>query len=338
MTLTILMMASASALMALTPTFATIGVAAPILLVIGRSLQGFSAGGEFGTSAAFLVENAEPGRRASAGMWQQVSVGAGTLSASLLASVMFVVLSPEALSAWGWRVAFLIGAVLGLVGLYLRARVPDTAVSTHVRATGQVPRRPLLEVFRRYPRKALLVIALVAAGTGLVQFWFVYLPTLAQLRTGAALKTGQVAAAIGLAVFTVLLPLSGRLSDRFGRRPLLIFFALGSAVTVAPLVTSLRPTLPSLALAASIAGVLLAAYAGSLAAVMAEQFPPEVRTAGISLPYGVAVAVFGGLSPLVATALLDAGRFHFFLAGVVVLCLASAVVYWRMPETKDLPL
>ena len=120
--------------------------------------------------------------------------------------------------------------------------------------------------------------------------------------------------------------------------PLLIFFALGSAVTVAPLVTSLRPTLPSLALAASIAGVLLAAYAGSLAAVMAEQFPPEVRTAGISLPYGVAVAVFGGLSPLVATALLDAGRFHFFLAGVVVLCLASAVVYWRMPETKDLPL
>ena len=338
MTLTILMMAGASALMALTPTFATIGVAAPILLVIGRSLQGFSAGGEFGTSAAFLVENAEPGRRASAGMWQQVSVGAGTLSASLLASVMFVVLSPEALSAWGWRVAFLIGAVLGLVGLYLRARVPDTAVSTHVRATGQVPRRPLLEVFRRYPRKALLVIALVAAGTGLVQFWFVYLPTLAQLRTGAALKTGQVAAAIGLAVFTVLLPLSGRLSDRFGRRPLLIFFALGSAVTVAPLVTSLRPTLPSLALAASIAGVLLAAYAGSLAAVMAEQFPPEVRTAGISLPYGVAVAVFGGLSPLVATALLDAGRFHFFLAGVVVLCLASAVVYWRMPETKDLPL
>ncbi|MDI9627398.1 MAG: MFS transporter, partial [Acidobacteriota bacterium] len=338
MTLTILMMAAASAMMALTPTFATIGVAAPILLVIGRSLQGFSAGGEFGTSSAFLVENAEPGRRASTGMWQQVSVGVGTLAASLLASLMFAVLTPEALSGWGWRLAFLIGAALGLIGLYLRARVPDTAVSTHVRRTGQVPRRPLLEVFRRYPRQALLVVALVAAGTGLVQFWFVYLPTLAQLRTGAALKTGQVAAAIGLAVFTVLLPLFGRLSDRFGRRPLLLFFALGSAVTVVPLVSSLRPTLLSLALAASVAGVLLSAYAGSLAAVMAEQFPPEVRTAGISLPYGVAVAVFGGLSPLVATALHDAGRFHIFLAGVVVLCLATALVYWRMPETKDLPL
>jgi len=91
-------------------------------------------------------------------------------------------------------------------------------------------------------------------------------------------------------------------------------------------------------LAASVAGVLLSAYAGSLAAVMAEQFPPEVRTAGISLPYGVAVAVFGGLSPLVATALQDAGRFSYFLAGVVIVCLASAVVYFRMPETKDLPL
>ncbi len=193
MTLTILMMAAASAIMALTPTFATIGVFAPILLVIGRSLQGFSAGGEFGTSSAFLVENAAPGRRASTGMWQQVSVGAGTLLASLLASVMFAVLSPEALSSWGWRVAFLIGAALGLVGLYMRARVPDTAISTHVRATGQVPRRPLVAVFRSHPRAALLVIALVAAGTGLVQFWFVYLPTLgdAAHRCGAQDRPGR---------------------------------------------------------------------------------------------------------------------------------------------------
>lgn len=338
MTLTILMMAAASALMALTPTFATIGVAAPVLLVLGRCLQGFSAGGEFGASSAFLVENAEPGRRASAGMWQQVSVGVGTLTASLLASVMFATLPAEAVASWGWRAAFLLGAVLGLVGLYLRVSVPDTAVSTHVRSTGRVPRRPLLHVFRQHPREALLVVALVAAGTGLVQLWFVYLPTLAQLRTGAELKTGQVAAAIGLAVFTVLLPLFGHLSDTFGRRPLLLFFALGSAATSTPLLLALRPTLLSLALSASLAGVLLSAYAGSLAAVMAEQFPPEVRTAGISLPYGVAVAIFGGLTPVVATALQDAGRFDAFLAGVIVLCLASALVFWRMPETKDLPL
>ena len=337
MTLTILLMAGASALMALTPTFATIGIAAPLLLVVGRCLQGFSAGGEFGTSSAFLVENAAPGRRASAGMWQQVSVGAGTLAASLLASVMFAVLPPQAISSWGWRVAFGLGAVLGFVGLYLRSRVPDTAAGTRVRREGLVPRRPLLEVFRRYPREAARVVGLVAAGTAGVQLWFVYLPTLAQLTTGADLKTGQVAAAIGLAVFTVLLPVFGYLSDRYGRRPLLLFFALGSAASVGPLIWSLRPTLASLAISASVAGVFLSAYAGSLAAVMAEQFPPEVRTAGISLPYGLAVAIFGGLTPLVATALQNAGRLDAFLIGATVVCLLSALLFWRMPETRDLP-
>lgn len=338
LTLTILLMAGASLLMALTPTFAMVGVLAPVLLVLGRCAQGFSAGGEFGASSAFLVENADPGRRASAGMWQQVSVGAGTLAASLLASVMFAVLPPEAVSAWGWRLAFGVGALLGVAGLYLRTRVPDTAAHTHVRRTGRLQRRPLLEVFRRYPREALRVVGLVAAGTALVQFWFVYLPTLAMLRTGAPLRTGQIAAAIGLAVFTVLLPLFGSLSDRFGRRPLLLFFALGSAATSAPLLLSLRPTLASLAVAAAVAGVFLSAYAGSLAAVMAEQFPPEVRTAGISLPYGIAVAVFGGLTPVVATALQDAGRFDVFLAGVILACLASALVFWKMAETGGLEL
>lgn len=338
MTLTILMMAGASLLIALTPNYATVGVLAPVLLVLGRALQGFSAGGEFGTSAAFLVENAAPGRRASAGMWQQVSVGAGTLGASLLASLMFATLAPEALSAWGWRVAFGLGALLGLVGLYLRTRVPDTAAHLNVRQDGRLQRRPLLEVFRRYPREAVRVVALVAAGTALVQFWFVYLPTLASLRLGAPLKTGQVAAAIGLAVFTVTLPLFGYLSDRLGRRPLLLFFALGMAATAAPLLHSLKPTLPSLALSASVAGFFLSAYAGSLAAVMAEQFPPEVRTAGISLPYGVAVAVFGGLTPMVATALEHQGRFEIFLGAIIVGCLLSAVAFVRLPESKDLTL
>ena len=140
MTLTILLMAAASALMALTPTFAMVGVLAPVLLVLGRCIQGFSAGGEFGTSSAFLVENAAPGRRASAGMWQQVSVGAGTLAASLLAAVMFATLPPEAVAAWGWRVAFGLGAVLGVVGLYLRARVPDTAAHEQVRRSGRLQR------------------------------------------------------------------------------------------------------------------------------------------------------------------------------------------------------
>ena len=136
-------------------------------------------------------------------------------------------------------------------------------------------------------------------------------------------------------MFTVLQPLSGWLSDRYGRRPLLLFFAIGSAVTFPPLLLTLKPTFASLLVAVSVSAVFLAAYAGSLAAVMAEQFPPEVRTAGISLPYGIAVAVFGGLTPPFATGMIGRGSLGVFLAVMVLLMLFSAVVFWRMPETRD---
>ncbi|WP_282005997.1 MFS transporter [Propioniciclava sinopodophylli] len=335
MTLTILLMAGASALIALLPTYGQIGVAAPVLLTLARCVQGFSAGGEFGTSSAFLVENAPRGRRAWAGSWQQVSVGAGTLLASVLASIMFATMSDEALAVWGWRVAFGIGAVLGLLGLWLRMAVPDTEAFTRTRDTGRVVRNPLTTVLKEHPRAALRVIGLVAAGTALVQFWFVSLPSVLTLHTGVELRSAQFAAMLGLALFTILQPVSGYLSDRFGRRPLLLFFAIGSALSFIPLVNTIGQTMSSVLVAVSVSAVLLAAYAGSLAAVMAEQFPPEVRTAGISLPYGVAVAVFGGLAPVLATAMVARGSFWVFQAVMVVLCVVSAVVYWRMRETSD---
>ncbi|MFT3876966.1 MAG: MFS transporter [Propioniciclava sp.] len=258
MTLTILLMAGASAMIAVLPTYDQVGILAPVLLVVARCVQGFSAGGEFGTSAAFLVENAAPGHRAWAGSWQQVSVGAGTLLASAVASIMFTVFPPEFVGTWGWRIAFGLGAVLGLIGLWLRIAVPDTAAFTQARDQGRLERAPLRSVLREHPRAVLLVIAMICAGTALAQFWMVALPTILQFKTGIELRDAQVAAMVGLALFTVLQPVAGTLSDRFGRRPVLLFFALGSAVSFVPLLATVTTTLSSALVAASVSCVLMA--------------------------------------------------------------------------------
>lgn len=346
MALTILLMAGSSLLAAIIPNFATWGIWAPILLVVARCIQGFSAGGEFGTSSAYMVEHARPGKRAYVGSWQQVSVGGGTLLASILMLVMLNTMNRADLHAWGWRVAFGLGAVLGLLGLWLRLRAAETEAFENVKATDKLERRPMWTALKEHPRAVVRVIAMVAAGTALVQFWFVYAPTLLSLRTGEAIRRGtemqpakaaQMAALIALAVFTVLQPLSGWLSDKIGRRPMLLFFSLGSAITFVPLILMVKPGAGMLGylLPPLVSGIFLAAYAGSLAAMMAEQFPAEVRTAGISVPYGIAVAIFGGVTPLVSTAMLNKGIYGVFMGIIVALCLASAIVFWRMRETKD---
>lgn len=346
MVLTLSLMAGASALAAIVPNYLSIGLAAPIIFVLARCIQGFSAGGEFGTSSAYMVEHADQGKRASVGAWQQVSVGGGTLMASIVMLVMLNTMAPSALHGYGWRIAFGLGAIFGLVGLYLRLKAAETDPYANLKQEQKVERRPMLTVLKQYPREVLRVIAMVAAGTGLVQFWFVYAPTMLSVRTGEVVTAGgqlqpakpaQMGALIGLAVFTLLQPLSGRLSDRFGRKPLMLFFALGSAITFVPLILMVKPGIGIIGYLVPpiVSGIFLAAYAGSLAAIMAEQFPAHVRTAGISLPYGIAVAIFGGLTPLFSAAMLSAGRYWIFMAVIVVLCLASAVVFVRMPETKD---
>ncbi|GHF43201.1 MHS family alpha-ketoglutarate permease-like MFS transporter [Amycolatopsis bartoniae] len=332
MTLTIGLMAGAALVIAVCPSYSKIGITAPLVLLLARLVQGFSAGGEFGTSSAFLVESAAPGRRAFAGSWQQVSVGAGTLIASLLGTILTSTLDSVALQTWGWRIAFAVGGLLGLVGLWLRVSVHETESFTNVAPERR--RNPLKSMLRDHPRAALRVAGITIAGTLTYYLWVSYLPSYAHVTTGIPLKTALLANTIGLAVFLVLLPFGGLLSDRIGRKPTLLAFAIGFAVLGWPLLTLLSNGFWSVFFVELVGLVLIVGYSANCAVVMAEQFPPEVRTTGIALPYALAVAIFGGTAPYVTTWMSTSGHRDLVWVYVVAAALIGVLVYATMPETK----
>jgi len=336
MTLTISMMAGAALIIAVCPGYGTIGVAAPVVLVVARLVQGFSAGGEFGTSSAFLVESAAPARRAFAGSWQQVSVGAGTLIASLMGTILTSSLDQHALETWGWRIAFAVGGVLGLVGLWLRVTVEETESFRRVERTGTGEARPnpLRTMLVAHPRAALRVVGVTVAGTLIYYLWVSYMPSYVHVATGMPLDRALLANTISLAVFIVLLPFGGMLSDRVGRKPTMLGFAAGFLVLAWPLFHLLGDNFWTLLGIELVGMVLIVGYSANCAVIMAEQFPPEVRTTGIALPYALAVAVFGGTAPYITTWMSSSGHRDLVWIYLAAAALVGVVVYALMPETK----
>ncbi|MEU5838067.1 MFS transporter [Streptomyces diacarni] len=335
LTLTVGLMASAAFVIALTPSYETIGFLSPVILLLARLAQGFSAGGEFGSSSAFLVESAARGRRAFAGSWQQVSVAGGVLIASLLGTVATSLLSDGALHSWGWRLAFVAGGLLGLIGLWLRVSVEDTESFTEARGAGRTRHNPIKAMFVDHPAAALRVAGITVAGTLTYYIWVNYLPTYANLTTGIPLSTALLSQTLCLIVFVVALPFAGLLSDRVGRKPTLVAFAGGFVVLAWPLLHLLRDNFLSLFLVQLVGMLLILGYSANCAVIMAEQFPAEVRATGIALPYALAVALFGGTAPYVTTWLHESGLSDLLWVYVSAASLISLVVYLTMPETKD---
>jgi MFS transporter, MHS family, alpha-ketoglutarate permease len=337
LTLTIGLMAGASILIGVIPTYAAIGVLAPILLLLARLVQGFSAGGEFGSSSSFLVESAAPGRRAFAGSWQQVSVGAGVLIASGTAYTLTSLLSDAAMASWGWRVAFIVGGLLGLVGLFLRMAVEETDSFTRATDQGRTGRsHPLTGVFRDHPRAALRVIGVTVAGTLIYYVWMSYMPGYAHAAMGIDLSDALLANFIAAAYFICLLPFVALLSDKVGRKPTMFGFAFGFLLFAYPAFKLLEHgTFGTLLFVELIGVTLLTGYSANCAVIMTEQFPPEVRATGVGLPYALAVAVFGGTAPYITTWMAASGYRHLTWVYVAAAALVGCVVYARMPETKD---
>ncbi|WDV55807.1 MFS transporter [Streptomyces coeruleorubidus] len=334
LTVTILLMGGSSLLVGLTPTYAAVGVLAPVILVLARLLQGLSVGGEFAASTTFLVESAGPGRRGLFSSFQYVSTTVGQLVASGIAALLVDTLSDGQMNGWGWRVPFMLGAVLSLVGFWIRQGAQETRSAEQQKA----PRPGLFEALRRHPRESLLIGGITAGGTIAYYTWTSYLPTYAELNAGLEKSDTLLVSTISLAFFALLQPLGGLLSDRFGRRPLLLFFGLGFALLTVPLLHALRDSFAVLLLVSCAGMVLLTGFTSISAAVNAEIFPPRVRAAGIGFPYSLTVALFGGTAPYVGTLFKEVGHAGLFPWYVAVLCLLSSLVYLRLPETAHTPL
>ena len=335
----VLLMCGGSLLIALTPTYAQIGVAAPVLLVVARLLQGLSVGGEYGTSATYLSEMADQRNRGFFSSFQYVTLIAGQLLALLVQLGLQQVLSAAELQAWGWRVPFGIGAAAAVVALYLRRTMEETDAFTSQSSTpaATLKQPGKLTVLLRYPREVLTVVGLTLGGTVVFYTFTTYTQKFLVNTTGFTKGQATLVSFGALGVAMLLQPLFGALSDRVGRRPVLLFFGIGATLGTVPLLTGLGAAAsPGVAFGLLVLALLMVSgYTSINAVVKAELFPTEIRALGVGLPYALTVAIFGGTAEYVALLAKSRGVESWFYWYVTACAAISLVVYLRMPDTRD---
>jgi MHS family alpha-ketoglutarate permease-like MFS transporter len=334
LTLSVSLMALGSLMIALTPSFSTIGVAAPILLVTARLLQGLSVGGEYSTSATYLSEVASTGKRGFYSSFQYVTLTAGQLLALGVQIVLQQVLSRAEMQSWGWRIAFVVGATGAIIVMYLRRGMDESESFQREGQTSET--RGSLRALLQYPKECLLVVGLTLGGTVAFYTYTTYLQKFMINTSGIDEATVSWINFLALLVFVVIQPLAGGLSDRIGRRPLLLGFGVLGAVGTVPLLSTLASTSEAVPAFLLMLGglVIVTGYTSINAIVKAELFPTRIRALGVGLPYALTVAIFGGTAEYVALGLKSAGHeswFYWYVSGCV---LISLIVYGSMRETS----
>lgn len=299
MSLSLLLMTAGMLMVALAPTYAMIGLVAPVLVVGGRMLQGFSAGGEYGSATALLAEH-NPNRRGFVASWQTATQGLAMMLASGCGAFLTWSLAPAHFESWGWRVPFLIGAMLGPIGIYIRR---STAESAEFAAT-QSAERPMIEMLKFEKARVLISAALIVLAT--ITIWMsVFMPTYSakQFHVDPAVAfTGTIVTG---AVIFLTSPMIGFLSDMIGRTGIMLVSATATLLLAYPAFATLQqsPTIVSLVTIQGILGLLIALYFAPLPALTAEIFPARMRTSGLALSYNLGVTIFGGFAPFILTGL-----------------------------------
>jgi MFS transporter, MHS family, proline/betaine transporter len=301
LTLSIGLMMVGTTLMALTPSYAAIGVTAPILITLARLLQGFSVGGEFGSAVSFLMEHGSH-RRGFAASWQWASVGIISIIVSLFGIVLTTVLTHDQLTSWGWRLIYLFGMLIGPVGLYIRSQVSETPEFLEAKKTTSMP---ISELVRRYPAPVLL-----AFGASIISnssyYLLAYIPTYGVKQLHLPAYTGFVATFAGGVMLAIFSLVAGHLSDRGPRPRIMLITGWLFLLTAYPsfYLMAMYPSLTSCIIAVAWLNLVKAGYSGVLPSLLGEQFPVEVRAIGVALSFSTAVSIFGGLAPFFATWLI----------------------------------
>jgi MHS family alpha-ketoglutarate permease-like MFS transporter len=337
LSVSVLLMCFGSLMIAVTPGYASIGVFAPALLVLARLLQGVSVGGEYGASATYLSEMAGQRLRGFWSSFQYVTLVSGQLIALVVLLVLQRQLGTATLEAWGWRIPFAIGAVLAVAALWIRRGIEETpAFRASVAGSETTAARARIRELLQYPRQIATVVGLTAGGT--VAFYT--FTTYAQkflVNTGGWSKTdASRISALTLLVFMLIQPLVGFISDKVGRKPVLITFGIVGTLGTVPLMTALAATRDEtnafLLLVAAL--IAVSGYTAINAVVKAELFPTQIRALGVALPYAVTVALFGGTAEYIALWAKNAGHEAWYFWYVTVCVAMSLVVYSTMPETQ----
>lgn len=334
LTLSVSLMCGGSLIIACTPGYATIGVAAPALLLFARLMQGLSVGGEYGSSATYLSEMASKNHRGFWSSFQYVTLISGQLLALLLLILLQNTLSEADLAAWGWRIPFFVGAALAVIVFWLRRRLDETRA--FVAPDAAAPKSSAMQLILKHPKEALLVMGLTAGGTLAFYTYTTYLQKFLVNTTGFTKNTATEISAAALFLFMCLQPAVGALSDRIGRKPVMIAFGVTGVLFTVPIMSALATVdSPFIAFLLALAAlVIVSGYTSINAVVKAELFPAHIRALGVALPYAIANAAFGGTAEYVALWLKDAGIESVFFWYVTGMIGVSLLVYLFMRDTK----